>query len=184
MDKPDRDVIALWMEDALRRKPHLSQSGLADRLGSHRSKVTKMLNGSRKVSGLELPIIETYLEEVSPLSGIDVVGIISSAWYETGTEPRVAERIPRSHYAKPLHQCAFLVQSDMPMIRAGDGDIAIGVAVNADNQPIRGDLVVCRQSRGGLHNLSVGRYVSQKEIEGIRGAADIVAVLVEIRRRP
>lgn len=95
-DVPD---YAKWIRDALDGDPNLSRAGLSRHLGhgSDRSRVVKMIDGTRRIQVDELGQIASYLGKPPPLmamagwtiSGIRRGGIIASTVWN---EPRVARR--------------------------------------------------------------------------------------------
>jgi hypothetical protein len=49
------------IRDALEQSPHLTQKGLAERMGLNPAAVSRMLHGQRNIMAEEIPVIEDYI---------------------------------------------------------------------------------------------------------------------------
>lgn len=175
-----------WVREALDRKPHLSQSGLARHLGRHRAVISKLLQGERQIKALELEKIADYLGE--PIPGrkgqaapgtaplVPVVGRIGNAWYERGSRPTHEARSVYGLTAPQWQGWSLSAYDlDVPVDDLPAGATVIAGAVDRAHRPAKGNLVVCERDRSGLVNLMVAR-VSDDELPG-----KPIAIVIEAR---
>ena len=166
-----------WIEDALRRNPHLNQAGLARHLGRNRSIVTSLLKGERSIKVDEIDRIASYLGEPPPsrvgVTSIDVVGVVGTGWYEEDEMPSSGRRVAPD-LEHPEKQVAFEVRDSLLGIPAG----AILIAVPVSREPLdNGTLAVVRREKSGMVRITLGRV---GEIDD----GEPVARVIEVRTRP
>lgn len=176
------DYIA-WIEDVLRRKPHLNQSGLARHMGRHRSVISAMMNGRRLLKAKEIAQIASYLGEAPPetratsaVKMAPLAGRVSAAWYERGAAP-VADGQPVPAVAgtwQGVAQSAYAVEMAFPELGVPAGAILLAVPVDRARKPVAGQIVVCRRDRAGLENLTLAR--AGDDLSG-----EPVAIAIEVR---
>lgn len=175
-----------WVKDALARKPHLSQSGLARHLGRHRAVISKLLQGDRLIKAHELEKIADYLGE--PIPGrrgpaapgaaptVQVVGRIGPAWYERGTRPTGDDRRVYGLMGQQYEGWSLTgYELETPAAGVPAGSILIAGAIDRTHRAPPGSWVICEQDRSGLVNLCVAK-VSDDELPG-----KPIAVVIEAR---
>lgn len=169
---------AKWVRDALDADPNLSRAGLSRHLGhgGDRSRVSRMLDGTRRIRADEIPEIAAYLGVPPPGMGADtpaptrpvpVDGTITGhQWSEKSGRKlmRAAPAIPPRLDARyPQHQqVAFEMADDCERASLLGGDYVIGMSPrDLRREPQPGDLVVTRRERAGLEQFALARAVAQ-----------------------
>lgn len=182
------NVYLDWVQDALARKPHLSQSGLARHIGRHRAVISKMLQGDRQIKASELQKIADYLGEPIPglsapvptvAATVPVVGRVGAAWYEKGTAPAASIPDVSPVSGKPTaDQVAYQVDTAMPELGVPAG--AVIVAIRASGRPSHTDgaIYVIERERAGLTNITLARAAAGVEIGAI---GTLLACAIELR---
>ncbi len=164
-----------WIRDALDADPNLSRAGLSRHLGhgGDRSRVVKMIDGSRRIQVDELGQIASYLNvpppgmkvtaETAIVASIELAGSIASGvWHEpkarramkteTPVPPRLDPRYPASQ------QIAYEVADDVPAAELKAGDCLVCMPFRSvRKEPLPSDLVVVLRERGGLEQFALAR---------------------------
>ncbi len=170
------DYVA-WIEDVLKRKPHINQAGLARHLGRDRSVVTMILRRERALKPAEIDKISEYLGEPPPGHGLPMaefapaVGRIGTAWYEPGQAPPSNRRVAPVLERPDVRQEAYEVDARVMDIPAGSVLIVAPLARNVVARD--GDLVVVRRTRAGLENVTLSRVGESKD--------EVLALVLEVR---
>jgi hypothetical protein len=165
------DYVA-WIASALRRKPHLSQAGLARHLKRDRSVVTTLLKGRRRLLASEIDIIASYLGEDPPdrHPSVPVLGRVGEAWHKPGTEPRPIVSAVAPVLGMGERQIAFEIEPGLGGYVPGS--IVIGSEIG--RRPVEpGTPVVVRERHAGLERLAIARAMSD--------GAKPIARVIEIR---
>jgi hypothetical protein len=180
----DIDYVA-WIEEVLRRKPHLNQSGLARHMGRHRSVISAIMVGRRTLKAKEIAEIASYLGEAPPetrgKSGVNLAplaGVISAAWYEEDKAPvPLAEPVAcvRGRW-EGVAQSAYRVETAFPDLSVPAGAILLAVPADQAHQPKPGQVVVCLRERAGLENLTLARASGSNDLPG-----RVIAIAIELR---
>lgn len=166
-----------WIEDTLRKKPHLTQSGLARHLGRDRSVIVMIRKGKRSLKADEIAKIADYLGEPPPGHGlpsqtyVSVVGRIGTGWYEPGDIPTSDRKVAPVLERDDVRQEAYEVDTRVMDVPAGS--VLIATPIERGNGARDGSLAVIRRSKAGLTNLSLG-HVGDDDGEPI-------AVVIEVR---
>lgn len=174
------DYVA-WIEDVFRRKPHLTQAGLARHMDRHRSVMTAMLQRKRKIKADEIAQIASYLGEPPPgspamaLDSVPIVGRIGSAWYEDGEMPPVGGQVSAVIERAGVRQVAYRV--DDPVLGLPRGAIVIAIPLDGRTKPVPGQTVVVKRERAGLVNTTLVD-TGDGEVDGTP-----IAVAIEARLR-
>jgi hypothetical protein len=178
------DYVA-WIEETLRRKPHLNQSGLARHMGRHRSVISAIMVRRRELKASEIAQIASYLGEPPPGMGgnadvrwAPIAGSISAAWYEKGTAP-VPKEAPVACVTGPwegVAQQAYRVETAFPDLSVPAGAILLAVRPDNAHQPKTGNIVVCLRERAGLENLTLARVSGSDDLPG-----RVLAIGIEVR---
>lgn len=167
-----------WVKDALRRNPHLSQSGLARHLNRDRAVISLMLQGKREIKARELDLIEAYLGEPRPdrqgvaAPTVAVVGRIGAAWYEAGEAPEVDNgRVSPVLSRTDMRQVAYRL--DRPVMGWPAGSVIVAAPIERGVKPVAGQTVILRRERAGLENLTLAAVGD--------GEGTPVAIAIEVR---
>lgn len=170
------DYVA-WINDALKRKPHLSQAGLGRHLGRDRSVITMLLRRERAIKVEELDKIADYLGEPPPGHGMPMaafapcVGRIGTAWYEPGQAPPSTRRVAPVLERPDLRQESYEVDARVMDVPAGS--ILLVAPIDRNVSPRDGDLVVIRRTRAGLENVTLSRAGDTTD--------EVIALVLEVR---
>lgn len=184
-----------WINDALERKPHLNQSGLARHLNRHRSVISMMLSGSRRIKADELERIAAYLGEPLPYSDkaltakkvtASVAGVIDRAWRDTSDgSPQHVVVVP-SWSDIPSGTDIFLVEADEAALLIRMGDLIFARKPSADRAIPNDALVIVARHKSTLVNFqfaTTNNGLPVLDQTAGRDRPEIVGVVVELRRR-
>jgi hypothetical protein len=171
---------AKWIRDALEANPQLSQAGLARALGhdTDRSRVTKIIQGVRRIQISEIPIIAAYLrvpppnmpiQEIPtddgpslPCAGSIAVGIWSEAKM-TRRAPTVAVPARIDPRFPAADQIAYEMTDGATALGILPGDYLICMPFRLTRkQPQPGDLIVTTRRRDTLAQLTLVKAVSNR----------------------
>jgi hypothetical protein len=168
-----------WIEDALRRKPHLNQSGLARHLGRHRSVISAMMNGRRSLKAKEIELIAAYLGEAPPgqalnlVDTVPIIGRLGDAWYEVGRQSVPLGVVSPVLSSIGERQIAFVADSSFAGIPGGA--VVIAVPTCEGRHYKKGQLVVLERKKAGFSNLSLTSSPPDA------GDGEVIAVVIEVR---
>lgn len=176
------DYIA-WIKDVLRRKPHLSQAGLARQIGRDKSAVNLMLAGKRQIKAAEIEQIAIYLGEPPPgrtapaSEFVPIVGRLGPAWYEPGQMPAVHGVVAPVLARRDVRQIAYLL--DSPAAGLPQGATIIAYEIDRSHKPDLGQMVVVQRERGGLVGTTLARMGTPDVKDGTP-----IAIVIEVRWSP
>lgn len=176
-DSPD---YAKWIREALDADPNLSRAGLSRHLGhgGDRSRVIKMIDGSRRIQVDEIAQIASYLgvpppgmkvtTETATIASIEFAGAIAAGfWHEprakramktpTAVPPRIDPRYPASQ------QIAYEMADDVPAANLLAGDCLVCMPFRSvRKEPLPADLIVVLRERSGLEQFGLARAEAMK----------------------
>ena len=199
-DTPD---YAKWIEAALAANPKLSKAGLSRHLGhgSDRSRVIKMLDGTRRIQIEEITAIASYLGVPPPGVAVDVkagvaairiAGIIAAGlWLEPKAPPmtRPASVPPVLDPRYPVaDQAAYEMACAHPDHAMLIGDYLIAIPPKAAGRPPHpGEIVVLARERAGLEQLALGKASERRggrEADALDGGEPgrVVAIVIGVFR--
>ena len=164
--------IAAWMRERFSADKSKRMAHLADRLGLHRSAVSRMLAGARQIKVQEIPTIAEFFGERPPIGfaeeGIEFRGaqrlapvrrasVAAEGWLLHLDEPPIDHRPRSPHFANAASVFGFYAPDDIaaPRYRAGEmifvdperplrpGDDAVFVD-QSGRSPRRADIGVLR----------------------------------------
>ncbi len=172
------DYVA-WIEDALRRKPHLSQAGLARHLGRDKSVISMIRRGTRRLKADEISIVADYLGESPPTEDVvgtsyaPVVGRVGAAWYEPKQIPMSAGKVAPILDWMHLRQEAYVVDTRVMDIPEHSVLVVTPIKEIGTGRAKAGDLVVIKRTLAHLQNLTLARFGETQD--------EVLALVLEVR---
>lgn len=200
----DTDMRAIidWINEGL-VSVRQSQAALARHIGIPASRMSEVMHGKRFLKAVELQRASVFMNSpipraaaphhISVVREVFVVGDIGLDWTSGGVDDyrqrRTVGTISTDAYPAS-QQMGFDVSHAIPAVDIMNGDIVIGVAIDAVAALKVGQLVVVERRMGKLRNYAIGRvtipktrtYVMLSPAHPDRHTSEIVAAVIATYR--